>query len=345
MKRFLIFVSLILSICVSCVKNEVITRDADIEISYVQAITRQTKSLAANQKVLADTNIFQSYAYVLPKGTPWQYSTYEGDNGSTPYFGVDVIVQKAGTVWKDPNHTWYWPKTNTLTFFAWSLNDKTLEFPTGSPTIVNCTDQQGIVALYYDIEANKNVDFLVADIAADKTANEYSYSTYGVPTLFKHKLSSFEVTKREKEDYPGITFELDSIVFQNLANQGNYTQNPDTLACGATRSDQDYTTTTQGVDTIKTNVTDVDQYIYLPQDFDDDKTITITYTIKYDTDNDGVDDFEETVTNTHKLSDIFDDEGFRPGKKYILDLVFSMDQIYWDPAVEDWAHGSVDLNI
>ncbi len=344
MKKFLIFVSLILSMCVSCVKNEVITRDQ--EITFVQAITRQTtKSLAANQKVLADTNKFQSYSYLLPKGTTWHYSTIAGDNGSSPYFGVDVIVEKIGSVWKDPNNTWYWPKTSTLTFFAWSLNSPSLDFPSGSPTIVTCTDQQGIVAMYYDIEANKNVDFLVADIAADKTANENTYTTYGVPTLFKHKLSSFSVTKREKEKYQGITFELDSIIFHNLANQGNYTQNPDTLTCGTTRSDQNYTTTKQGVDTLKTDVTDVDQFIYLPQDFDDDKTITITYTIKYDTDNDGAADFEETVTNTYKLSDIFNDKGFKPGKKYILDLVFSMDQIYWDPAVEDWEHGDVNLTI
>lgn len=340
MKRFLaLFLTLL---CVlSCAKVELIDvkNERQIEIGYNTVCGRvSTKALGANQRVFADTNVFQSYAYYLPKGTNWVYSNASGDNGSKPYFNKDVIVRKDSVknVWRDTTTTWYWPKNSALTFFAWSLNSPTLDFPAGSPTIVGCNDQNGIIAADYDIEINKNIDFLVADIAADKTANENVYSYLGVPTLFRHKLSQFHATVMEKEDYPDIEFTLDKIVFNDLNKDGNYTQNPDTLVCGTTRSDQVYTDVSQKVDnTTPEDVKNVNQSIYLPQDFDDDKTITIIYTIGYDTDGDGVIDFTETVENTYKLSDMYDD-GFKPGTRYNLNIVFKLDQIYWDPAVEDW---------
>jgi hypothetical protein len=345
MKKSYLFILgfLIAFLCnVSCVKNEIYTFDKNVKLDYTMSMSKvrpATKALSANQLVFADTNVFQSYAYYLPKGTPWNYSTVSGDNGAKEYFNTDVIVSKNTTenVWKDPNNDWYWPKTYALTFFAWSLNAPTLDFPAGSSTIVTCTDQNGIVAMYYDIEDNKNVDFLVADIAADKTANENVYTYYGVPTLFRHKLSQFQATVSKKENYEGIEFTLNDITFNDLNKDGNYTQHPDTLVTGTARTDQVYTDSDQKVvSTTPESVSDVEQYIYLPQQFDDDKTIMITYTIGYDTDGDGTTDLEEQVTNTYKLSDIFGSEGFKPGVKYNLNLVFKLDQIYWDPAIENW---------
>lgn len=343
MKRFLLFMTLVFSL-IACSKTELVvpTYNGDREISFLTVTGRNatsTKALGANQTVFADTNIFQSYAYRLPKGTAWTYSTVSGDNGAEPFFNTDVIVRKdtANNIWRDTTNTWFWPKTYALTFFAWSLNTPTLDFPAGSPTIVGCNDQNGIIAADYDIEANKNIDFLVADIAADKTVNENVYTYVGVPTLFRHKLSSFNVTKKLKEDYPGVTFTINDITFNNLNKDGNYTQNPDTLVVGSSRTDQIYTDTDQPVDTTATvDVTNVNQFIFLPQDFDDDKTITIIYTIDQDPNGDGIIDFTETVTETYKLSDLYGDGGFKPGKRYVLDLIFSMDPIYWDPAVQNW---------
>ncbi len=197
--------------------------------------------------------------------------------------------------------------------------------------------------MYYDIEENKNVDFMVADIAANKSANENVYYHTGVPTLFRHKLSQVKMAVKEKDTYQdqGVYFTLNSIVFNDLANKGNYTQNPDKMQAGGTKSDQTYTSTDQVVDqTTATDITSVDQYIYLPQTFNDDKTITITYTIGYDLDGDGVvdktkGDIVETVTESRKLSDIFGTE-WEMGKKYTLDITFALDEILWDPAVQEW---------
>lgn len=352
MKKVLATLVSILFMAVSCTyTTDINPVKNDVLIGYNTIVgktsTPVSKALASNQHVFDDTNVFQSYAYYLPIGTAWTYSTTtSGDNGSKPYFNTDVIIKKdvSSNLWRDPNNDWYWPKTYALTFFAWSLNAPSLGFPTGSPTIVTCTDLNGITAAYYDIEANKNVDFLVADIAADKTANENVYTYLGVPTVFKHKLSQFHATVREKEDYDSVGFTLDGISFQSLNKDGNYTQYPDSLQTGSARTDQTFTSTSQDVtSTTPVDVTNIEQYIYLPQDFDDDKTVTITYTIHYDTDGDGTYDLDEPVTVTYKLSDLFGPDGFKPGTRYTLNIIFKMDEIYWDPVVEDWDNNSVNL--
>lgn len=188
----------------------------------------------------------------------------------------------------------------------------------------------------YDIEKNKNVDFLVADIAADKVENENMYIYTGVPTLFKHKLSQFYVTICTKEDYSKTEFTLNKIEFKNLNNKGNYTQNPDVFTLGNTKTNQTYTDQNQVVNsTTPTEITKVNQYIYLPQELTDDKTITIEYTIGYDTNEDTTVDMVEKVINTYKLSDLYG-SNFNPGTKYTLNITLALNEILWDPAVEKW---------
>lgn len=347
MKKILFILSLF--ILVSCADVKITPQDKQVSIGYTTLVDKSnaaTKVPTFTRKVFDNANIFQSYAFYLPLGTLWTYSVISGDNNSKPYFNTDVIVKKdiTNNIWRDPNNDWYWPKTYALTFFAWSLNAPTLDFPTNSSTKVTCTDQNGIVATEYDIELNKNIDFLVADIAADKVANENVYNYQGVPTVFKHKLTQFNATISKKENYSGIEFTLNSIVFNNLNKSGNYTQNPDIMKVGTIKSNQTFTDKNQIATSLTpVDISNIDQYIYLPQDFDDNKTITITYTIGYDTNNDGSIDLEEPVTVTCKLSDLFEIDGFKPGTRYTLNIIFKMDEIYWDPVVEDWEDKSFTL--
>lgn len=351
MRKTILFLMLTILCTMGCAKIEQIgyNNERQTEIGYTTVFGKlSTRALPTNQISFDTTNVFQSYAYYLPDSIKWKYSTNAGDNGAKTYFNDTVIVSYNNKVWQDKDNTWYWPKTYALTFFAWSLNSPSLDFPAGSETMVTCTDQNGIVAMYYDIEKNKNVDFLVADIAADKKANVTTYEYYGVPTLFRHKLSMFHATVSKKEDYPNVEFTLDKIEFTNLNKDGNYTQRPDSMACGTDKSNQIYTKTSQKVDSLSTNpqeISGIDQSIYLPQGFDNDKKVIITYTIGYDTDGDGKVDIKETVTVPYKLSELYGDKGFRPGTKYNLNIVFKLDEIFWDPAVENWENKPYDLDI
>ena len=71
----------------------------------------------------------------------------------------------------------------------------------------------------------------------------------------------------------------------------------------------------------------------MPQDFKnvtEDKiaTIEVKYTV---TDKEGI---SKTYTKTLKVKDIFD--SWKIGKRYTFNLMFSLNEINWAPAVGDW---------
>lgn len=87
----------------------------------------------------------------------------------------------------------------------------------------------------FDVATNKNVDFLVADIAADKSENKNSYAHTGVPTLFRHKLSMVNVAANLAEDYANKKFILNSVKFTNLCHYATYSQIPEKMIPGGNR--------------------------------------------------------------------------------------------------------------
>ena len=198
-------------------------------------------------------------------------------------------------------------------------------------------------------------DFEVSSTAFDKTANENVYNFNGVPTLFKHKLSRVKFAVKKKADYANTTITLNSITFKNLVNVMTYSQfwkdaNKGIIQDyifnteGASRSNQEYTKTDFPVSSTSFDpVPDANEvrYIYIPQDFKNvkDATKTATIEVKYtvtlkkgtsETDN-GI---SETYTKTLDVKDIFD--SWEIGKRYTFNLIFSLDEINWAPAVGDW---------
>lgn len=379
MKKLALIIAAAAAALTACSKSELAVPGAEGEMEITFQAVPLTKALSGNEKKFDDANIFASVAFYLGADKSWDWAVAttpvvyigteitSGGSGTGSYDGVTVA--KVGDNWvnakKSSSGAWekdkayYWPKNGKLTFFAWSLNTTGLAFPAGSAAEVTCVPSEGILLNGFDIDVNRNVDFMVADIAKDKMANESVYKTVsgienGVPTLFRHKFSKLYFTVKEKEDYEGVTFTLNSIEFKNLADNANYTQhssvtNEETMTAwpiSMTKSDQTYTSgITQEVTDTRQSVTQSTdgQYIYLPQNFSDDsQTVEITYTIEYDTDGDGTVDVTETITETRKLSELFEssdgaaDGKWEMGKKYTLDLTFALNEILWDPAVIDW---------
>ena len=350
----IVFVFAAAAVLAACTKTEVIPvrNDADVEITFETSPI--TKTLSNSQKEFTHGNVFASYAYSHEKAWDWGASEtpnlYIGKEDAKTKVITPATISWVGNetagVWKDATRAYYWPKSLKLTFFAWSLNKASLDFASNSDTQVTCSPFQGIVMAYYDVAKDKNVDFLVADIAADKTQNEDKiYVHEGVPTLFHHKLSMMEFTAKVKSaDYAanGITFTLDTVRFKKVADGvGTYCQRDpfdgkEKLATSNSKTTQIYSATSQVVkNTTATAVTGVDQYIYIPQSFtNSNQVLEIVYTIDYDTDKDGTPEVSEPVTETIELSDLTGDWGI--GKKYIINIIFSLDEILWDPAVEDW---------
>lgn len=349
MKKLIVLFSAVAALA-ACSKNEVVpaVSGKNVEISY--KVAPRTK---ADPQAFDTKNVFASWAYYLPSGK-WDenrtnakiYIGKEGEEGATISYGNNV--------WKDQDNSYYWPKEGNLTFFAYSLNSKSLTNKFGNDTHFTCLNHESQYGIFgsLNLDIHPNTDFLVADIASDKTANENVYDFNGVPTLFKHKLSRVKFAVKKKSDYPGATITLNSITFKNLVNVMTYSQfwkdaNNDIIQDyiateGASRSNQEYTKTDFEVSsTAFVPVPNEVRYIYIPQDFKNvtDATKIATIEVKYtvtlkkgtsETDK-GI---SETYTKTLNVKDIFD--SWEIGKRYTFNLIFSLDEIKWAPAVGDW---------
>ena len=333
----------------ACAKNEVtpVLSNENTEIAY--NVAPKTK---ADPDAFPTNNVFASWAYYLPGTTTWVEEG--GKNADAKAYIANSTISYQSGVWKNALTTYYWPKGGRLTFFAYSLNKKNLDLSDGSN--FHCDPRTGIAG-QIDLKKDPNTDFLVAEIAKDKSANENQYAFNGVPTLFKHKLTRvvFTVTA---ENYVDKSFTLNSIQFNNLhaaALYGQYStvdlagaQNPtkDYLkpSAGAAYMDNPFYTQTdlQVVAGAVTTVPEANEVtkIYIPQEFaDETATITVKYTIKTTVhDNGTVSHVEDNCTKTFAIKDKF--PKWEMGKKYTINLTFKLNEILWAPAVEDWANGT-----
>lgn len=357
MKKLIVLFSAVAALA-ACSKNEVVpaVSGENVEISY--KVAPRTKADAT--QAFGTKNVFASWAYYLPNGRSWDANRTEAKE----YISNSEISFNDG-VWKNKDISYYWPNGGSLTFFAYSLNSSSLTNKFGTDTHFTCENydnpethvsQYGISGML-NLDTHPNTDFLVADIAIDKNAHENIYNFNGVPTLFKHKLSRVKFAVKKKSDYPGATITLNSITFKNLVNGMTYTQYrkeeakgliPDYISdFGASRSTQEYTKTDFKVSSSTSfdPVPDANEvrYIYIPQDFksveEEGKiaTIEVKYTV---TDKEGI---SKTYTKTLKVKDIFD--SWKIGKRYTFNLMFSLNEINWAPAVGDWENEIKNIDI
>lgn len=354
MKKLIVLFSAVAALA-ACSKNEVVpaVSGENVEISY--KVAPRTK---ADPQAFDTKNVFASWAYYLPSGN-WD-ENWNVRTNAKEYISNSEISFNNG-VWKNKDISYYWPNGGSLTFFAYSLNRDNLELkhePKGHTYPIEChnaANAYGINATI-DLKENKNLDLLVAEIAKDRTQNEKFYSLNGVPTLFKHKFSRIQFAVKKKEEYTGATITLNSIIFNNVAYAGHYSQfnkeeGDDTFTqdyCKEAdlRGSIVYTTTdfavTSATDYAPVTETDETNYIYMPQDFKnvtEDKiaTIEVKYTV---TDKEGI---SKTYTKTLKVKDIFD--SWKIGKRYTFNLMFSLNEINWAPAVGDWENEIKNIDI
>lgn len=374
MKKLFYFAAAAVALA-ACAKNEVIPVNSgeNQEITFnVAPKTKGTVTVpSTDPRYFNEDNHFVSYAYFRKDGNKWP-----GTEGEIYINAADISF--TDNKWKDASSTYYWPKSDKsfLTFFAWSTNSASITL-TGAT--VKCDSKSGISVSGYDVITNKNVDLLVADVAANKQANEDLYSHNGVPTLFRHKLSYliFKVKTAANYTSDGKEFALKSIKILGVDSKGTYSQN-----ATATNSDGSYNTVgSWAVADSKTAQTYFDvtapvvfgdadiilesdnnfkgsvvQKYYLPQTIADineapssttNYTIKVVYTIKTTepypaTSTSTV--TTETVTKYIKASDIYG-ANWEINKKYTCTLTFSLNEILWDPAVEEWTPGTVSSDV
>lgn len=336
---------------VACTKNEVRPVNVDQEITY------QTISTKGAPSAMNEANHFISYAYFLEKGKKW-----DNDNdrkGASAYISAaEISHHDEPDCWKAAS-PYYWPKQGSLTFFAWSTNNAS---PSLTPKKPTCSPAKGIEVSSYDITANKNVDFLVAEIVKDETQNKTTVGSWapGVPTVFKHTLSKLEFQVQtvdnsgNAKDYSreNIKFNVKKITLKSVKNKRAYAQTwrkdaSGPVASGHVWSDITETeeipvpvfTGNQPANSTATKLTkdnNTDYEIVIPQEFDTDDSTQDLLEIQYDiTTSYTGSDFVEHVTQTVKLSSVYP-HNWEVNKFYTLLIKLSVNEIYWAPTVEIW---------
>ena len=358
MKKYIFFFAAAALSLAACSKNEVTPAFSDENAEITFNVAPKTKADAQNPSDFSHDNVFASWAYYLPNGKTWDANRTDAND----YIINSTISYQNDNTWKETGKSYYWPKGGKLTFFAYSLNKGDLTFNSDNMshfTCYNAATTYGINGLI-DLDDNPNTDFLVAQVAADQTGNVKTYNHNGVPTLFKHRLSKVSVAVKKAADYENVTFILNSVKFNKLTKSAHYAQFNDEdkdgvfneyMKEGDNRSTQVYTNTDFEVeskdDFVAVPAANEVRYIYIPQDFkgqtEEDKvaTIEVNYTIQTKV---GPQIVNDVCTKTINVKDVFD--SWEMGKKYVLDLTFSLDEILWDPAVEDWitdAAGSIEI--
>lgn len=358
MKKLIVLFSAVAALA-ACSKNETVpaVSGENVEISY--KVAPRTK---ADPQAFDTKNVFASWAYYLPSGKNWS-DNWDVRKDAKPYIGEEHVgstISYKGGVWKDQETSYYWPKGGKLTFFAYSLNSNTLLNQDYTDTYFHCLNTEDAYGISgsLNLDTHPNTDFLVADISSDKTANETSYyNVNGVPTLFKHRLSRIKFAVKKKAGYANATITLNSITFNKLINGMTYTQfhksgdsfseymfSPEFTS----RSTQVYTQTNFEVASTEfVSIPDANEvrYIYIPQDFknvtnaDKVATIEVKYTVTLKKGTSETDKgISETYIKTLNVKNIFD--SWDMGKRYTFNLIFSLDEIKWAPAVGDWEDGN-----
>ena len=360
MKKYLLYATAACAALAACTKNEVKPVEMDQEITYQTITTKAASSFASNRH-------FTSYAYMLPSGQTWDSNS---SDGSAYIADADIYYHNTDSKyeWKaDKNY--YWPKQGSLTFFAWSTYTTSKASLTAAT--VSCTQAKGIQVDAFDITKNKNVDFLVAEVSKDKKANETQHEdgsshtwAKGVPTVFKHALSKLVfkvVTVKGGANYnytpDKVTFTVKSIKLKGVNNNLAYSQD---WQSGSTASKHTWTDPAPAVEIaevpvftstyVATNTATAltpaegDYSIVIPQSFDADDVLEIIYEIK--TEFISGHPVTETVTiSDKKLSEVYTAK-WEPGKEYTLTIKLGIDEVLWDPTLEDWTVGTtVDVTI
>lgn len=318
MMKKLFFIAAVAGVALaSCTKNEPAPSvDAQQEITFMTAPLTKANEFSTS-------NVFESWAFYTPTDWATDHSTTAVAYGNL----ADKLIKWDTTKnkwWNVDGEVFYWPKAGKLTFFSYSLNS------TNTDDGVKCSTDKGIYVEDYNVNTKKDVDFLVADIATDKTANESYASLNGVPTLFRHKLSNVVFTIQTTDDYTATkAFALQSITLKNIAVEADY-QQLGTEGWSNYGADAASTTFSSAVTTFTKAVATptAEQSLYMPQTFDADAVVEIVYKV---TSGSAV----ETVTVDKKLSDLFA-TGWEMGKKYTCAIKVSLNEILWAPAVEDW---------
>ena len=369
MKKVLFFALAAGVALAACTKNEVKPVEMDQEITFQAVVDK-----AATKEGTFDNGV--TYPTDRPFGTfAFFYTSENGYTKDAPKYIDNAKVENtsgasSGSAWTT-NPKYYWPKQGYLTFMSYSPYESLKTKVTCAPTDNALAE---IKITDWDVNANQDVDIMIADRVDNQTANGNNAGYTGVSTVFRHKLAQIsKFSIKTKEDFGNLNsgapqagsklFFLKKIEIQDIVTNGtfssgvkpsneadaigiwtnvdplakkNYTwyENAEGTLAQGNASEFNTNAVTLSSGTIASN----GYLLVRPQTFEasDTKKIEITYVIRSYTSASAYSD--ETVVqsfNIHSATPSWD-----INKKYSFTITVDLNQIYWAPSVENWEDGT-----
>lgn len=340
MKKTLLTAAVAAIALAGCVQNEIeVSSNNDAKISFsaplVSGVTRAVTGEITNP-YSTDESFVVNAKYYASTFTKWA----EGQDYMTD---VVAAYSDADKAWAPSDHVYYWPKTGSLTFMAYSPAD----FTSWKPAIGGA-DAESLAASAVTI-SDGNVDLLYSALAKDKTANDdiVRNNYKGVEIKFNHALSSIVFKVALSNALSGnAKIIVNGVKLANVNSVGNFswTLDEDTTPEWSNHATaKEYVAVAdaeQEVTIDAAKLTDANALILLPQVMigataEQNVVVVVNYTI---VNGDGTTSVEQTSTvDLSKLTYATQATAeWQPGKRYIYTIKFGMDKILFDPEVKDW---------
>lgn len=358
MKKLFFIAALAGAALVSCTKNEVAPVVAEqSEITFATPVVgNQTKASLEGETYPTDHGAFKVYAwyhegdYVQTNAS--DYQTFMNNVTVTYKSDIDDGTTTGSGAWH-ATPSYYWPKNENakLSFDAY--------YPaTGITGTVSAEPEAGIQIKDFTVasECANQIDVLVSARAWNKeNSTSGSNNTYdGVDIQFKHIMSSINFTVRTASDYGTGTIKIKDIIVsadgkatfkQNITDAN--TEDPTWEAWDANAT---YNVLTAANAAASTSVTTAQtavgiEAILIPQTFNATKTkITVNYYITNSSETPLLQ--TKTFALTTGADAIVDGtpgiiNGWVQGHKYTYNIEFTLNEVYFAPAVTDWVPVSV----
>lgn len=331
------------TLTLSCTKVEQ-AESAQAQIIY--NVVQYTQTKAAGEY---PTNVpFVSSAFYLEDGKTWA-----ANHSEAIAYIENATISFNGTLWRDASRSYYWPHTGKLNFLSYS--------PAAIQPKTKIDKDTGITIKDWDVNANQDIDIMVADVQTEQTSNQNVGTYTRVPTIFRHALSKISgFTFNLHKDYytaSKIEFLLNSIVIKNMPQKGTYSNTmPSESNIGAWNkaADRVYSYTwysnASGITIPYSESTPLpipanglspySELYLLPQIYpaDGGPSLEITYTKRTYS---GPDTYVETqITASVSFYDLFASTGHRLviNRNLTFNIVFNIDAnlITWAPDQQNW---------
>ena len=309
----------------SCAKTEdfFVEENSEIKLAPVAALQTKANYLGAvDGTVYPVAENFDVYAYY--KNVPAGQTFTDGQ--------VFLTAENSGVEFTNKGNYWggidkyYWPKNGSLRFAAYSPADlDVLHQQDGDLFTVNGYVQPNLTA--------ETWDFLVAP-----TSPSYSLmtATEKVAIEFQHALAWITLNVKAKDADAAKAFDIKKVTINNVNTKANFAakmgdgiQYEEWMGQNTPASyvvfegSQRVTETSTAIESTEAGT------IVIPQAT---TTVTVDFT-QYGVN--GTPDVEGMTVTLDLVLDQ-DNEPWRPGKHYVYNLVFGLDEILINPSVADW---------